>query len=475
MDYHQLGLKVGLEIHQQLEGKKLFCSCPTTLRDDEAHFTLRRKLRAVAGEGGQVDIAAQHEQGKRKEFHYQGYADATCLVETDSEPPHEVNPKALYTALQMATILKASVPSVIQVMRKTVIDGSNTSGFQRTALVGRNGALSTSSGNITIENISLEEDACRIIAEDKDHTIFRLDRLGIPLIEIGTGPDIHSPEQAAEAAKQLGTVLRSLPTVKRGLGTIRQDLNVSISKGTRVEIKGVQDLHLIPKVIELEAARQYALVMQGKDVSPEVRKANADGSTTFLRPMPGAARMYPETDVPLIRPQLKNIHLPELLDQKIKRFEQSYQLSADSAEQIVKSDHAALFEELVQHHPTIKPGFIAEVLTSYLIELRRNYHQDPEKITADQFREIFRYLSEGKIHKDIMRDVLIDYATGAFRLERYKNLSTEELHKELVKIITENKGAPFGALMGLAVKKLSGQASGQTISQELKKLLEGGH
>jgi len=255
----QTNLKCGIEIHQQLEGRKLFCNCPTLLRDDLPDFEVRRKLRASAGESGEIDIAAQEEQLKSKTFIYQGYKDTTCLVETDSEPPHQLNPEALYTTLQFCKMVEAKVSSIVQVMRKTVVDGSNTSGFQRTALVARGGEIETSAGKVRIENISLEEDACKNISETSAERIWRMDRLGIPLIEIGTAPDIHTPEQGLETAKKIGMLLRSLPGVKRGLGTIRQDVNVSIAGGNRVEIKGAQDLKMLPTLIELEIKRQLEL------------------------------------------------------------------------------------------------------------------------------------------------------------------------------------------------------------------------
>ncbi|MEK6809080.1 MAG: Glu-tRNA(Gln) amidotransferase GatDE subunit E, partial [Nanoarchaeota archaeon] len=132
MDAKELGLKCGLEIHQQLEGTKLFCSCPTLIRDDEPDFIVQRRLRAAAGEEGKVDIAAKQEQLRGKTFSYHGYKDTTCLVESDCEPPHEVNLNALTAALQLCAIVDAKTFPVVQVMRKTIIDGSNTSGFQRT-------------------------------------------------------------------------------------------------------------------------------------------------------------------------------------------------------------------------------------------------------------------------------------------------------------------------------------------------------
>ncbi len=608
MDYQKLGLKCGLEIHQQLEGKKLFCNCPTVLRDDALDFRIRRKLRAAAGEEGEIDIAAQQEQLKGKTFSYQGYYDTTCLVETDCEPPHEINPEAVTTALQLCKIAEAEVFPIIQVMRKTIIDGSNTSGFQRTALLARNGAIKTSMGAVRITNISLEEDACKIVSENAEEKVYSLDRLGIPLIEIGTAPDITSPQQCQETAKKIGMLLRSLPGVKRGLGTIRQDVNVSIKGGARIEIKGAQDLRQLPLLVELEVKRQEELLkireelkkaklpslnivevtslfqntaanvvkntlakngkvlgvklpgfagLLGREVQPgrrlgtefsdwakvragvggifhsdelprygisesevsnvkkklgcksedafvlvadaekkarlaleavydrakkavqgvpaEVRKANADGTTSYLRPIPGAARMYPETDVPLIKPDLKNMVLPELLEQKIERYQKDFGLSKDLAEFTAKSELVHLFEELVEKYPAIKPSFIAETLISVPLDIKRQYHHDPEKLTEDNFRDLFKYLSEGKIHKDIVLDVLIDMITDKFDLKRYATLGTEEIHKELVKIVNENKGAPFSALMGLAMKRLGGKASGQFISEQLRRILEKGH
>src|SRR3989338_6357138 len=260
MSNRDLGLKCGIEIHQQLEGKKLFCNCPTKLRDEDPSFRITRKLRASAGESGEIDIAAKHEQKKNKKYVYEGYHDTTCLVEVDEEPPREISTEALYTVLQFSKLVKANISPIVQVMRKTVVDGSNTSGFQRTALVARNGKIETSEGEVRIANINIEEDACRIIAELETEKIYRLDRLGIPLIEIGTEPDIKSPQQCQEVAKKLGLLLRSLPGVKRGLGTIRQDINVSIEGGARVEIKGAQDLQQLPLLVELEVKRQSELL-----------------------------------------------------------------------------------------------------------------------------------------------------------------------------------------------------------------------
>ena len=245
-------IKAGLEIHQQLDTHKLFCDCPSVLRKDDAEFEVRRRLHAVAGESGEVDIAAKHEAEQDREFIYEGY-DTTCLVELDEEPPHLINEEALMTVLHVALLLNCEIFPISQIMRKTVVDGSNTSGFQRTVLVARNGYVETESGRVRIDNISLEEDSARFISREENK--FRLDRLGIPLIEIGTAPDIKNPEQAKEVALFIGDVLRSCK-VKRGIGTIRQDVNVSTPGHPRIEIKGFQDVKMFIPTIEKEVERQ---------------------------------------------------------------------------------------------------------------------------------------------------------------------------------------------------------------------------
>ncbi len=603
MDYAKLGLKSGIEIHQQLEGKKLFCSCPTTLRDDPIDFEVRRKLRAVAGEGGKVDIAALQEQVRGKTFVYQGYYDTTCLVETDSEPPHALNQGALYTVLQFSKFVDSKISPIVQVMRKTVVDGSNTSGFQRTALISRGGIIETSEGDVRIDNISLEEDACKIVSENSEEKIYKLDRLGIPLIEIGTAPDIKTPQQCQETAEKLGMYLRSLPGVKRGLGTIRQDVNVSIKGGARIEVKGAQDLKMIPDLVRLEIKRQLELLklkdelrgvrldkleivelnvllkdatskilkktldnngkilgmklsnfsgLLGRELQPgyrlgtefsgrakikagvggifhsdelpnygitesevklirkklkctphdafilvadkevkakraleavyeraeelftgvpkEVRKAQPDGTTTFMRPMPGAARMYPETDVPLVKTNVE-VNLPELLEEKIKRYQEDFKLSYDLAKFVARRNFS-LFEEIVEKSK-LKPAFIAETLTSMPLEIKRKYQLDSSKLTDDNFRELFKYIDSGKISKDIVLDVLIDMIKGKFNLKNYESLGSEEIEKILKEIVKQHSKLPFGALMGIAMKKLAGKASGDVISNELRKELSG--
>ncbi|MDP8002869.1 MAG: Glu-tRNA(Gln) amidotransferase subunit GatE [Caldisphaera sp.] len=260
LDYQKLGLKVGLEIHQQLNTEnKLFCSCPTYLVD-EIGDRFKRNLRPTRSETGEVDIAALFEWRKGRTYEYQAPHGHYCMVEADEEPPHMLNRDAVIIASALAMALNSNMIDEIHTMRKIVIDGSNTAGFQRTAIVALNGFISVSGKKYGIETICIEEDAARKISESGKEITYRLDRLGIPLIEISTSPDMHSPREARDVALAIGRLLRLTGKVKRGLGTIRQDLNVSIIGGAKTEIKGVQKLDQIEKIVQFEVMRQVNLL-----------------------------------------------------------------------------------------------------------------------------------------------------------------------------------------------------------------------
>ncbi|MBR9676339.1 Glu-tRNA(Gln) amidotransferase subunit GatE [Candidatus Woesearchaeota archaeon] len=593
MDYKKLGLKCGIEIHQQLDTKKLFCDCNSVIVDGKPDFEVERELRAVIGETGEIDQAALHEQKKQKRYVYHGFKGSSCLVELDEEPPHIMNKVALEITLQASLLLNARIVDEVQVMRKTVVDGSNTAGFQRTALVARNGFVETSNGKVKIPNISIEEDACKIVKRTKDHDIYNLSRLGIPLIEIGTDPDIKTPLQARETAEKLGMILRSTSKVKRGLGTIRQDVNVSIKGGVRVEIKGAQDLRGIPKLVDNEVLRQqnllgfpknvktgeiinlsktltktkskilrssldnkggvfglriigfggklkehinpgkrlgaelsdfakatagvgglfhsdelpnygitqkevgninkalklkngdaFVLVADNKSVAnkalemvrhrlknplvKEVRRANEDATTTYLRPMPGAARMYPETDTVPIITDIKKIKLPEIIEDKIKRYEKNYKLSNDLATLIVKSGFE--FEKIVKKYKEIQPLFLADTLINAPKEIKKRYDKDLE--IEEHLDEVFSKLNNDEIPKGAVFEILVELASNKkVDYSKYKGVSDDEILKVLKKVVNKNRGAPMGALMGEAMKLLRGKADGKKISELLRKLV----
>ena len=255
-------LKVGLEIHQQLGSKnKLFCDCKI-IDSNEYDFTFKRNLRPTQSEMGSYDQAALFESKKIKTVKYQSSKNANCLIESDEEPPRTVNNEALELVLTISLALNCTIEDELHIMRKIVIDGSNTTGFQRTILVGRNGFLEVEGVRVGIQSVCLEEDAARIINEDKkedENKAYSLDRLGIPLIEIALEPISNSPIFVTNVAQTVGRLLRSTKKVTRGLGSIRQDVNISTEDGPVVEVKGVQQLSQLPLVIEYERKRQDAL------------------------------------------------------------------------------------------------------------------------------------------------------------------------------------------------------------------------
>jgi len=612
-DYRKLGLKCGIEIHQQLDTKKLFCSCHSKIRDISPDVIVRRKLRAVAGEVGDIDPAALHEFLRNKEIIYQAYSDTNCLVELDEEPPHPLNQEALDIALEVSLLLNAQPVDELQVMRKTVIDGSNTSGFQRTILVAMDGYIETNSGKVGIPTICLEEDAARKISEKGNTTTYRLDRLGIPLIEIGTSPDIKTPEQAREVAEKLGMILRATGEVKRGLGTIRQDLNVSIREGERIEVKGVQDLRLISKVVKLEVERQlmlievakelrkrnlsmeelkpnfpdmteifkntksklissllkdknskamavkllkfkgllkgrlgpelaqyaratagvkgifhsdelpgygiteqevkevakklsigkddaFALVIQKEEtarkalievlqrckiarngVPEETRRIKDDGTTEFMRPLPGSARMYPETDEPLIlitKERISDIRkrLSKLPEERLQEFI-GMGLSAELANQLVRSRFVNEFEKFVKEFKSLKSSVIATTLIATPKDVKRRYNVDTDAIEIPYYEKILKAVDEGKISKDVIPEILADVVKNPDDLDiilkkKETKISEKEIEKVIDKIIKDNiefirsnKERAAGPLIGKAMVEFKGRVDGKTVSR----------
>ena len=607
LDYSKLGLKCGVEIHQQLDTKKLFCSCPCEIREDAPDVVICRRLRAVAGEMGGIDPAALHEFLRGHEFVYEGYTSSNCLVELDDEPPHPLNHEALSVALEVSLLLNANPVDELQVMRKTVIDGSNTSGFQRTVLVAMDGFVDAPEGRVGILTVCLEEDAARKIKEEGSITTYRLDRLGIPLVEIATSPDIKSPQHARVVAEKLGMILRATNKVKRGLGTIRQDLNVSIRDGARVEVKGVQDLRLISKIVECEVSRQLMLVevkdelhkrqvsedgllvdyadlselfkkstskvirsaldnggvvlaaeMRGfadllkgrlgpelaqyaraiagvkgifhsdelpgygitveevlevcinldikdgdsfvlvaekeavahaalnavlerarqalKGVPKETRRATPEGTSEFMRPLPGSARMYPETDEPLVvidgkyLAQIKG-SLSTLPEEKLEEFV-ALGLSKELAGQLVKSRWVLRFEEFVKRFPEVKPSVTATMLISMSKEVRKRFDVDIESLGEEKYAEILSFLNEKKILRDAVPEILAELGKdpacsvkNIINNKGFSLLSKEDLGRIVDKVIKDNPGKPEGMLIGRVMAEVRGKADAETVKK----------
>jgi glutamyl-tRNA(Gln) amidotransferase subunit E len=625
--YSKIGLKAGLEIHQQLDTKeKLFCSCEPNLFKDDPEFTFLRRLRPTQSEMGQVDSAALFEFQKGTKILYEANSDTACLVEMDEEPPHDLNREAVEITMLASLMMNMKPVDEVHVMRKTVIDGSNTTGFQRTCVVALNGDIDIKGKKVAIQQVSLEEDAARKMGTDGHLLRYRIDRLGIPLIEVTTAPVIYSPEEAQETAAAIGRILRATRRVRRGLGTIRQDVNVSIRDGALIEIKGVQELELVSQVIENEVQRQLSLLqirdelknrgvkesdvtedfvdvtkvfkntkckviakaikndnpvlavkLHGfagllkrelatgmrlgselagmarfwgrvggifhtdempaygvtekeltqlarllkkkpqdavvfvadkpenaadalkavvkrakaalRGVPEETRTANPDGTTKYMRPRPGAARMYPETDVPpiqLTREYLDELasRLPELPEQLMKRLMTEYRINRKLAKQVLDCEYLELFECLAGE-TKVSETVIAVAFTETLKALERD-GINVNVLSDEHFREMFRLIESGKTVKENIPEILTwlaenEDATVKDALERLglSMISRKELEKLVDDVIDKNsefielrgKGA-FGSLMGIIMKKARGRAKAKLVSEMLKSKID---
>lgn len=601
MDYEAVGLKAGLEIHQQLNTKeKLFCHSPTVIRDSAEHTgEVSRYLRVAVSEMGDVDRAAKEELMNQRLFTYYTY-DTTGLVEIDEEPPAPLNPDALDIVLTIAKMFEMTPLPEIHTMRKMIVDGSATSGFQRTALVALNGAIEHA---CRVETVAVEEEACQRVED----TIFSVDRLGIPLIEITTSPCMKTPEEVHDIAQYIGMTLRSTGRVKRRIGTIRQDVNVSIRDGARVEIKGVQELDLIAEVVRREVQRQLSLLairdelqarnalvngevydvtsvfartqsqvlkkarvilgtvlhgfngLVGLEIQPdrrlgsemsdyakkcgvgglfhtdelpaygvteeevhvlketlgagpedavvivasteqkcrcamqmiirrakmafegvpeETRKMLEGGSTAYMRPLPGAARMYPETDilpVPVTKEYWESIAAPELLTVKAERFVAEYGLDPGMARQMAFSEELPLFERAVSEG--IRPVFAARTILASLKELSRAGISS-DALSDDAIIAVMKTVEAGNAAKEAVLDILTACAKGmsvsdavsrvapAFSREELQDLVHGIVNDRVEFIRTRGKAA-LGPVMGVIMKEVRGRIDGKVVSEVL--------
>lgn len=615
MDYKDLGLKAGIEIHQQLDtAEKLFCRCPTVLRDvADRTGEFYRYLRATESELGEIDRAAEEEMKLVRKFCYYTY-DTVCLVDHDEEPPTPMNPEALDICLTIAKMLDMTPVEQIHTMRKLVVDGSNTSGFQRTALVALSGALPD---GCRIETICLEEEA----AQRVEGETFSLDRLGIPLVEITTAPCMRTPEAVQEVAAYIGMVLRSTGRVKRGLGTIRQDINVSIAGGARVEIKGVQELDLIAEVVRREVDRQTNLLairdalrdrgarvdrtvvdvtalfagtksavlkkakfilairlcgfagLVGREIQPgrrlgsemsdyakkcgvggifhtdelpaygvtaeevarlrefvgagdddcvaivaasreragcaaeqvmiradmalagvpeETRKMLEEGSSAYMRPLPGAARMYPETDVfpiALSGALWEGIRVPELLTDRAERFVREFGLDGALARQVAFSERLPLFERAVA--AGVRPTLAARTLLATCRELARG-GVAIDRVSEDDILALLSAVEAGRAAKEAIPDLLAELARTAGEsagtprervdaaiAKMAPAVSQADVESIVRRIVAEREAfarekgmGALGPLMGVVMQELRGSVDGKVVSETLRRELK---
>jgi len=311
--YADLGLISGLEVHQQLlTNRKLFCRCPAGRYSTEHQAEVLRHMRPTLSEMGEYDGTALMEFKTRKEITYLLNNETVCTYEMDDAPPFEIDDLALDRAFAITKLLGCNIVSEVHITRKQYLDGSIPTGFQRTAIVGTDGDIPYKDRTIHIRQISIEEDSCREVADRGHDRKYRTDRLGMPLIETVTDPDMVTPWEVAEVGQIIRYLARVSGLVRSGSGAGRQDVNVSVTGGTRVEIKGVCSLRATPRLVHNEALRQTSLVaiqreLQKRGIKVEdieerhvdvtasvrgtefrnVRKAIDKGATVLAVPLPG--------------------------------------------------------------------------------------------------------------------------------------------------------------------------------------------
>jgi len=288
-DYAEVGFRSGLEIHQQLlTAKKLFCRCPAGRYSDKYDAEILRHMRPTLSELGEYDGTALMEFKTKKEIIYRINRETVCTYEMDDTPPFMIDEEALDEALGVAMLYNLALVDELHIARKQYLDGSIPTGFQRTTIVGVTGWIPYKDRRISIVQLGLEEDACREVSDVGHRRVYLTDRLGMPLIETVTGPDMRTPLEVAEVAQILRRLVRSTGNVRTGMGAAREDVNVSVRGGTRVEIKGVPRIPRIPLLTYQEAMRQWNLLrlreeLRRRGITPETFVFGSEDVTRILQ------------------------------------------------------------------------------------------------------------------------------------------------------------------------------------------------
>lgn len=284
-DYDRIGFMSGLEVHQQLLTKeKLFCHCPAGKYNGHDNFDAEiiRHMRPTLSELGEYDGTALMEFRTRKEIIYRIKNETTCTYEIDDTPPFPINREALEIGLEISLLSKLNIVGEVHIIRKQYLDGSIPAGFQRTAILGVDGEIPLKNKKVGLIQLSIEEDSCREISDIGHTRVYKTDRLGMPLIETVTQPELLNPDEVQEACDYIRFLNRSTGKVATGMGAGRQDVNVSCKGGTRVEIKGVAHTKWIPELTHNEAFRQFALLHLRDELNTHIQKKDWKMTTAEL-------------------------------------------------------------------------------------------------------------------------------------------------------------------------------------------------
>jgi len=634
-DYAEIGFMCGLEVHQQLLTEtKLFCRCPAGRYSSEYDAEILRHMRPTLSELGEYDGTALMEKKTRKNIYYRIHRDTVCTYEFDDTPPFLIDDRALDITIELCLLFQLNLVGELHISRKQYLDGSIPTGFQRTGIVGVGGWIPFRGRRIGIRQLSIEEDACREVSDVGHDRVYLTDRLGTPLVEVVTEPDMRTPEEVAAVAQLIRRICRSTHKVRRGYGSARQDVNVSVRGGTRCEIKGVPQIWRIPRLVYNEARRQWTLlrireelhrrgitpqtfqyvihditavagrlpyapiqaalaaghrvkcvVLRGfagilntitqehttfgkefsdrvrviaclttlpnilhsdmaTDVLPardwkflrrrtgatiqdtlvlvwgdeqdsacaaeeimirareategvprDTRQPLPDGTTGFERVLPGAERMYPDTDLPPVEISRERVErIRARLSTPVWEGEERYRrlgVPEDTVTALSISPRAELFDRLVDELG-IDPKLAAVTLVQRLKALRRE-GLNPDRLTDEEIREVFAAYVWGRISREgialVLEKVLrlpTDSASGS-RVQRVLEslgpvlTDNQVLRAEIQAALERSSSRGFATtekrfryLMGHLMRRLGGRVSGAHLAELLAELLHGG-
>ena len=630
-DYANIGLRCGLEVHQQLlTERKLFCRCPAGRYSDDYDAVILRHMRPTLSEMGEYDGTALMEKKTRKNIYYRIHQDTVCTYEMDDTPPFFIDGQALDIGLEIALLLRLNMVSELHIARKQYLDGSIPTGFQRTTILGVDGWIPYRGRRIGIRQLGLEEDACREVSDIGHDRVYLTDRLGMPLVEPVTEPDMRTPQEAAEVAQIIRMLCRSTGKVRTGYGAARQDVNVSVKGGTRVEIKGVPQISRIPALVYNEAMRQCSLLrirdllkacgvtsetfrfhvqdvtrtiaktdhepigralreghrvkcvclkgfagilneptqedtlfakefsdrvrviacltqlpniihsdtaseaLSGRTwkalrrkmetgpqdalvlvwaneddattacneiairareategVPSDTRQALKDGTNGFERVLPGAQRMYPDTDLPPLavsQSKLERIaaRLPEYVWDREARY-RKMGLPEDVIDPLCTSPRADVFQRIIDELK-VHPVFVSVVLCQRMKAFRRR-NLDCASLTDDEIYEVFKRYAEGKLAREgvplVLRRILEEQERPAGEGSRvatainalnFRPLPNDEASARLDRVLAEVDDNRFPtcekkhrSLMGMLMKDLVGCVEGAQLANELRR------
>ena len=467
---------IGLEIHAELDTKsKMFCSCANDSDEKEANINV---CPVCMGHPGTLPV---------------------------------INEQAVKKVIKTGLALNCEISSFSKFDRKNYFYPDLPKGYQISQfdlpLCGK-GFLNLGDKKIRITRIHLEEDAGRLLHfPGKDYSLVDYNRVGLPLMELVTEPDLRSGKEVRRFCHELQLIFRYLGVSNANMekGEMRCGVNLSLGLngklGTKVEMKNLNSFRVVEKAIEYEIKRQEKLLLSGQKVVQETRGWNDAKEITLSQRGKEEShdyRYFPEPDLPplSISEDLINemrSESPEVPQQKRERFEKEYGLSEELF--IQNRDLGEYFEKAMSElQSLIKGDFFAlvKICSNYLITdlqgLMGGFSEKDLAITPENFAEFISLIYNKEISSKIAKQILSEMlGTGAdpSQIIEQRGLSqiTDELeieevvkkvilaNQEAVKDFKKGKENALQYLAGQVMAETKGKASPQIVQEVLRKQL----